>query len=73
MNSKLFQFLDVFTDVSTTEIIDPMVPFCDGALQTIYASQEGGWAGIIAEVLFGDVEIVDVVTTLVVSRVDAPW
>jgi len=58
---------------NSTEIVDPLVPFCDGALQTIYASQEGGWAGIIAEVLFGDVEIVDVVTTLVVSRLDAPW
>jgi len=57
---------------NTTELIEPMVPYCDSALQAIYESQPGGWKSLI-DVLRGEMDTVDIITSLVLGRVDAPW
>jgi len=57
---------------NSTNLIEPVVPYCDAALQTIYQSQPGGWSTLI-DVIRGDKDTIDVVTELLLSRVDAPW
>lgn len=59
--------------MNTTELVQPGVAYCEGALETVFLAEQRRPMQTLMEIFRGNLDVMEVITSMAIKALDAPW